>query len=84
MVSERPVLPSDQLENRSCVPLPEYWGEVVAMVCWLPVAHWNVHNEAQAAPSTVSEAPARLLVTVWPENGTKFAVAVTAPFITTS
>jgi hypothetical protein len=48
------------------------------------VVHWNVHDEAQPAPSTVSEAPGKLLVTVWPENGTKFAVALAGPFITTS
>jgi len=58
--------------------------DVVAMVCWLPTVQLNVHDEAHAAPSTVIDAPGGLLATACPVNGTKFAVMLLGPFITTS
>jgi len=78
------VPPSDQPEKSSWVPAEGVCDDVVAMVCWLPTVQLNVHDEAHAAPSTVIDAPGGLLATACPVNGTKFAVMLLGPFITTS
>ena len=72
--------PSDQLENRYCVPVVPACV-AAAMVCVVAAAHCNEHGAVQATPSTVSDRPAGELVTVIEVKGPKLAVTLAAAFM---
>src|SRR5215831_19286321 len=74
---------SDQLAKTNCVPVVP--ACVAAAIVWLePGSHWNVHGAVHAVPSTASDRPGGVLVTVMATVApAKLAVTVTGAFIVT-